>query len=119
MDARPAILGRPAPAEQRISADEAVHKAERFLNRHLGHLLAAGTPQRVLFPLRSTWVVPVQLTCPTQSGDATRACTHHRRASMRKGLLSCKATTVAQPTGVRPRTCVPSALQAKCSCQFC
>jgi hypothetical protein len=37
---------------------------KRFLNRHLGHLLAAGTPQRVLFPLRSTWVVPVQLTYP-------------------------------------------------------
>lgn len=45
MDARPAILERSAPAEQRIGADEAVHKAERFLNRHFGHLLAAGTPQ--------------------------------------------------------------------------
>jgi hypothetical protein len=63
MDARPAILGRPAPVEQRIGADEAMHKAERFLNRHLGHL-AAGTPQRELFPLRSAWVVPVQLTYP-------------------------------------------------------
>ena len=64
MDARSAILERPAPSEQRIGADEATRKAERFLNRHLGHLLAAGTPQRVLFPLRSTWVVPVQLTYP-------------------------------------------------------
>jgi len=64
MDTKPAILERPAPAEQRIGAEEAIHKAERFLNRHLGHLLAAGTPQRVLFPLRSTWVVPVQLTYP-------------------------------------------------------
>jgi hypothetical protein len=45
MDAKPAILERPAPAEQRIGSDEAMHKAERFLNRHLGHLLAAGTPQ--------------------------------------------------------------------------
>lgn len=54
MDARPAMLKRPAPAEQCIGADEAMHKAERFLNRHLGHLLAAGTPRRVLFPLRST-----------------------------------------------------------------
>ena len=62
MDARPAILKRPASAEQRIDADEAMHKVERFLNRHLGHLLAAGTPQRVLFPLRSAWIVPVQLT---------------------------------------------------------
>ena len=72
MDTKLATLERPAPAEQRIGADGAMRKAERFLNRHLGHLLAAGTPQRVLFPLRSTWVVPVQLTCPTQSGDATR-----------------------------------------------
>ena len=64
MDTRPAILERPAPAERRIGADEAMREAERFLNRHLGHLLAAGTPQRVLFPLRSTWVVPVQLTYP-------------------------------------------------------
>jgi hypothetical protein len=54
MDARPAMLERPAPAEQRIGADEAMHKAERFLNRHFGHSLAAGTPQRVPFPLRST-----------------------------------------------------------------
>jgi hypothetical protein len=72
MDARPAILKRPAPAEQRMSADEAMRKAERFPNRHLGHSLAAGTPQPVPFPLRSTWVVPVQLIHPTQSGDATR-----------------------------------------------
>jgi hypothetical protein len=57
VNARPAILGRPAPAEQRIGADEAMHKAERFLNRHLGHLLAAGTPQRAPFPLPSTWIV--------------------------------------------------------------
>jgi len=41
----PTILERPAPAKQRIGADEAICKAERFLNRHLGHLLAAGTPQ--------------------------------------------------------------------------
>lgn len=45
MDTRPAILERPAPAEQRMGADQAMHKAERFLNRHLRHLLAAGTPQ--------------------------------------------------------------------------
>jgi len=45
MDARPATLQRLAPAEQRIGADEAMHKAERFLNRHRGHLLAAATPQ--------------------------------------------------------------------------
>ena len=64
MDAKPAILERPIPAEQRIGAEEAMHKAERFLNRHLGYLLAAGTPQREPFPLRSTWVVPVQLTYP-------------------------------------------------------
>ncbi len=57
MDARSAILERPALAEQRIGADEAMHKAERFLNRHLGHLLAAGTPQWVLFPLRSTYAL--------------------------------------------------------------
>jgi hypothetical protein len=31
----------------------------------LANLLAAGTPQRVLFPLRSTWVVPVHLTYPS------------------------------------------------------
>ena len=41
MDAKSALLERPAPAEQRIGAEEAMHKAERFLNRHLGHLLAA------------------------------------------------------------------------------
>ena len=35
-----------------------------LLDRYLGYLLAAGTPQRVPFPLRSTWVVPVQLTYP-------------------------------------------------------
>ena len=64
MGTRSAMLERPASAEQRIGAEEAMHKAERFLNRHLGHLLAAGTPQRVLFPLCSTWVVPVQLTYP-------------------------------------------------------
>lgn len=40
--------------------------------RIIGHLLAAGIPQWVLFPLRSTWVVPVQLTYPAQSGDAIR-----------------------------------------------
>jgi hypothetical protein len=45
MDARPAILERPGPAEQRIDAEEAMHKAERFLNRRLGRLLAVGTPQ--------------------------------------------------------------------------
>jgi len=28
MDAKPAILERPAPAEQRIDADEAMHKAD-------------------------------------------------------------------------------------------
>ena len=44
MNARSAILERPAPAEQRIGAEEAVHKAERFLNRHLGHLLAIESP---------------------------------------------------------------------------
>jgi hypothetical protein len=43
MDARSAIFERPAPAEQRMGADEAMHKAERFLNRHLGHLLAIGS----------------------------------------------------------------------------
>jgi hypothetical protein len=58
VNARPAILERPALAEQRIGADEAMRKAERFLNRHLGHLLAAGTPQRVPFPLPPTWIVP-------------------------------------------------------------
>jgi hypothetical protein len=58
MDIRPAILERPAPAEQRISADEAMRKTERFLNRRLGHLLAAGTPQRVPFPLPPTSIVP-------------------------------------------------------------
>jgi hypothetical protein len=58
MDARSATLERPAPAEQRIGTDEAMRKAERFLNRHLGHLLAAGTPQRVPFPLPPTWIVP-------------------------------------------------------------
>ena len=45
MDTRPTILERPPPAEQRIGAEEAMHKAERFLNRPPGHLLAAGTPQ--------------------------------------------------------------------------
>jgi hypothetical protein len=44
MVAKPAILERPTPVEQRIGAEEAMQKAERFLNRHLGHLLAAGTP---------------------------------------------------------------------------
>jgi hypothetical protein len=28
MDAKPAILERPAPAEQRVGADEAMHKAD-------------------------------------------------------------------------------------------
>jgi hypothetical protein len=28
MDAKPAILERPAPAEQRIGADEAMHKSD-------------------------------------------------------------------------------------------
>jgi hypothetical protein len=65
MEAKPAILERPAPAEQRIGADEAICKAERSLNWHLGHLLAVGTLQRVLFLLRSTWVLSVQ---PTYSG---------------------------------------------------
>jgi hypothetical protein len=58
MNARSAILERPSLAKQHIDADEAVHKAETPLNRHLGHLLAAGTPQRVPFPLPSTWIVP-------------------------------------------------------------
>ena len=51
IDAGPAILERPAPAQQRIGAEEAMQKAERFLNRHLGHSLAAGTPQRVAISL--------------------------------------------------------------------
>jgi len=57
MDARPALLKRPALAGQRIDADEAVRKATSFLNRHLGHLLAAGAPQRVLFPLPATYAL--------------------------------------------------------------
>jgi len=44
MDTRAALLERPAPAEQHTGADEAMHKAERFLNRHLGHLLAIESP---------------------------------------------------------------------------
>ncbi|MFQ6014815.1 MAG: hypothetical protein ACE5NP_05170 [Anaerolineae bacterium] len=64
MSSRMAALERPTLAERRISPDEAMRKAEGFLTRHLGHLLAAGTPWRVLFPLRSAWVVPVQLTYP-------------------------------------------------------
>ena len=44
MDTRSAILERPAPAEQPIGADEAMRKAERFLNLHLGHLLAIESP---------------------------------------------------------------------------
>jgi hypothetical protein len=44
MDAKPEILERPAPVERLIGADEAMHKAEGFLDRQLGHLLATGTP---------------------------------------------------------------------------
>lgn len=51
MDSRVTALERPVLAERRIGPDEARRKAEGFLARHLGHLLAAGTPQRVLFPL--------------------------------------------------------------------
>ena len=50
MGTRPAILERPAPAEQRISADEAMQKAERFLNRPLGHLLARVRLNGCCFP---------------------------------------------------------------------
>jgi len=64
MNVRVAIPERPIAAEVRIRPEEAMRKTEGFLSRNVGHLLAAGTPYRVLFPLRSSWIVPVQLTYP-------------------------------------------------------
>lgn len=57
---------------------------------------------------------------PDQScGGCQPTSTQRRRACMRRGVLSRRATTVARPTGVNPMICTPSSLQAKCSDQTC
>lgn len=64
MSSQAAVLQMPAAVERRIDAAEAARRADGFLARNLGNLLMAGTPRRVIFPLRSAWVVPVELTYP-------------------------------------------------------
>ncbi len=45
--------------------------------------------------------------------------TQTARAETASGRLNRRASTVARPQGVMPTICVPSSLQAKCSCQRC
>ncbi len=64
MSAQANLLQLPSPLERRIDAAEAARRAENFLTRNLGDLLTAGKPRRVVFPLRSVWIVPVEPTYP-------------------------------------------------------
>ena len=53
------------------------------------------------------------------AGGCQPAATHSRRTMTAITLFNCKAITVARPHGVRPSTCIPSALHAKCSAHRC
>ena len=57
--------------------------------------------------------------CHQPCGGCQPTLTHSLRARTETGLFILSATTVARPIDVKPITCVPSSLHAKCSSQLC
>jgi len=74
--------------------------------------------QTSFFP---TWnLTPEQhLQVGCQLDGCQPAKSQRRRARTNIGRLSCNATTVARPVGVKPRISVWSAFHSKCTCQSC
>src|SRR3990172_609033 len=47
-----------------LAADAAVRIVEDFIADHLGNLVLAGIPRRMIFPIRALWAVPIALAYP-------------------------------------------------------
>ena len=53
-----------APVNGTLSAEAASRIVEDYIADRLGNLALAGAPQRMIFPLRAVWIVPIFLAYP-------------------------------------------------------
>src|SRR3990172_3687203 len=47
-----------------LAADAAVRIVEDFIADHLGNLVLAGIPRRMIFPIRALWAAPIAVAYP-------------------------------------------------------
>ncbi|HLB46673.1 MAG TPA: hypothetical protein VJL59_06580 [Anaerolineales bacterium] len=64
MSALPITEQPAAPNALSLTAEAAAHIVEDFIADHLGNLAQAGTPRRIIFPIRALWAVPIVVAYP-------------------------------------------------------
>jgi len=64
MNALPLTDQPTLPNKVLLSAESATRIVEDFITDHLGNLALAGTPRRMIFPIRELWAVPIVVAYP-------------------------------------------------------